>query len=421
MSRIVIVSHSHPKITVGGGEIAAHRQFERLRAHGHDAHFVGMTIDPDVSQRLFGERQRLLTFGPNDHCVRGGGMDSFVMEQNDLKDEDWLLTYLLSLEADVYHFHHFWNVGAATIRRLRAARPDARLICTLHEFTAICAHFGQMVKTGTRELCFDANEIDCSGCFPDRAAFDFTVRFRRMHSLLAQFDCLLSPSEFLRDRFIRWGVAPERIHVIENGIDLPTIDELDPDDVLALKSRRFAFFGNATPTKGLDVLVAAAELVMSRLEDEAPGIDVYGCTRERFAELMPERDVPANMRFHGRYRPQDACKLMEKFGWLVIPSTWWENSPVIIQEARSVKTPMIYSDLGGLAEKAGPYGFGFPVGDHFSLAELIVRLNGDVETLRSVKQKITNPLTVDGFLEQWSAVTGIPLNTGELQAVPAAG
>ena len=161
MSRIVIVSHSHPNLRYGGGEVAAYRQFQHLLTLGEDVFFVGSTIGPEDSARFFGPSQQVISFGPRDFCLRGRGMDGFVMEQAEIRDEDWIFEFLLALRGDVYHFHHFWNIGAGTIRRLRAALPDAKFICTLHELTAICANHGQMVKR-SGELCYVASEVEAA-------------------------------------------------------------------------------------------------------------------------------------------------------------------------------------------------------------------------------------------------------------------
>jgi glycosyltransferase involved in cell wall biosynthesis len=45
---------------------------------------------------------------------------------------------------------------------------------------------------------------------------------------------------------------------------------------------------------------------------------------------------------------------MQGSDWIVIPSIWWENSPIVIQEARLAGRPIIYSDIGGMSEKADP-------------------------------------------------------------------
>jgi glycosyltransferase involved in cell wall biosynthesis len=54
----------------------------------------------------------------------------------------------------------------------------------------------------------------------------------------------------------------------------------------------------------------------------------------------------------------------------VIPSIWWENSPLVIQEAFFHRRPIICSDIGGMAEKVtdGVNGIQFRRGNAHSLA-----------------------------------------------------
>ena len=56
---------------------------------------------------------------------------------------------------------------------------------------------------------------------------------------------------------------------------------------------------------------------------------------------------------------------------MIVPSTWWENSPVVIQEAFHHGRPIIASDIGGMAEKVrhGIDGLHFHAGSAESLAE----------------------------------------------------
>ena len=57
------------------------------------------------------------------------------------------------------------------------------------------------------------------------------------------------------------------------------------------------------------------------------------------------------VRFMGPYRSQELPRLMREVDWVIVPSTWWENSPVVIQEAFFHGRPIITSDIGGMAEK----------------------------------------------------------------------
>ncbi|MFN4060809.1 MAG: glycosyltransferase [Paracoccus hibiscisoli] len=406
MTRIVIVSHSHPALRYGGGEVAAHRQFQHLLAQGHDVYFVGSTIGPEDGARFFGPGQRVLGFSDRDFCMRGMGMDSFSMEHPRVEDEDWTLDFLSALQGDVYHFHHFWNIGAGTIRRLRGRFPQAQMICTLHEMTAICANHGQMVKT-SGELCHAASDVACAACLR-RSPVDFALRRARMAEMLDLFDVLLSPSQFLADRFLDWGIAPGRIAVIENGLDHAAPPPTATPATLQARSRRFAFFGQATPTKGLDVLVRAAEEIEAQADPlSAPiTLEVYGVTAETFAALWPGLSPPAWMQFKGRYRPQDCVSIMARFGWIIIPSVWWENSPVVIQEARAAGTPMIASDIGGMAEKTAGWGIQFPVGDAPALAAAMLSVHDRPDILADHIALIQPPLDLAGFDREWRRACG---------------
>lgn len=401
MSRIVIVSHSHPNLRYGGGEVAAYRQFQHLLSLGEDAHFVGSSIGPEDSDKFFGRSQQVIAFGPRDYCLQGRGMDGFQMEHARIADEDWLVEFLLSFGADIYHFHHFWNIGAGTIRRLRAALPEARFLCTLHEMTAICANHGQMVKR-SGELCHAASEVACAACL-QRPPADFVLRRARMQEMLGVFDQLLSPSEFLRDRFEDWGIAPGRIAVIENGLDHAADPLPETEDELLRKSGRFAFFGQATPTKGLDVLIRAAALIEAQGHDsdQPLAIEIHGLDEASFRRMWPDLKVPECVRFCGRYRPQDGVQIMRGYGWIIIPSVWWENSPVVIQEARAAGTPMIASDIGGMAEKTAGWGIPFRTADATALAAAILSVHGDAQALAEHKARITPPLDLAGFHQEW--------------------
>ena len=41
---------------------------------------------------------------------------------------------------------------------------------------------------------------------------------------------------------------------------------------------------------------------------------------------------------------------MAEVDWVVVPSIWWENAPLVIQEAFRHRRPVICGDIGGMAE-----------------------------------------------------------------------
>ena len=77
------------------------------------------------------------------------------------------------------------------------------------------------------------------------------------------------------------------------------------------------------------------------------------------------------LRFMGSYKSADLPALMREVDWTIVPSTWWENAPVVIQESFFHRRPIITSDIGGMAEKVrdGIDGLHFRAGNAESLAE----------------------------------------------------
>jgi len=90
-------------------------------------------------------------------------------------------------------------------------------------------------------------------------------------------------------------------------------------------------------------------------------------------------DTRDRVTYAGPYEPHEVGALMAAVDWVVVPSVWWENSPLVIQEAFAQGRPVICSGIGGMAEKVADEvsGLHFRTGDPDSLAETIGRAVGD--------------------------------------------
>jgi glycosyltransferase involved in cell wall biosynthesis len=170
--------------------------------------------------------------------------------------------------------------------------------------------------------------------------------------------------------------------VIENLIAPATIESLSEparrpgqDQLL-----RVGFFGNISRLKGIDVLLEAArQLEQAKVEEIV--IEIHGEYRlqpPEFQEAFLARlaEAGSNVQHIGPYDETRVDHLMQQVDVVVVPSVWWENSPVVIQEARRNNRPIICSDIGGMAEKVrdGIDGWHFPVGNARALALLLREL-----------------------------------------------
>ena len=87
----------------------------------------------------------------------GGHFDWFRFANGDARFPGELEALLEELRPDIVHLHHYVNYGVEMLLTIRRTLPEARIVVTLHEYLAICNHFGQMVKRGHFSLCDQAS------------------------------------------------------------------------------------------------------------------------------------------------------------------------------------------------------------------------------------------------------------------------
>lgn len=352
--RILVMAHAHPDFSLGGGEIAAYNLFKAYREdiHVQDAWFLaradrGRGVTGQISLRR--PNEYLWEQAVHDwHRMKALHQESVVTGFADL---------IRALKPTVVHTHHYAHLGLEYLRVIKQVDPTIQILMTLHEYMAICRNQGQMIKTGSFRLCSRSSPDDCSRCFPENTPEDFWLR---KHYFMSHFDLVdqfVSPSEFLRQRYIDWGLDPKKITVIENG----QADEapLPPRPLADGETRnRFGFFGQITPYKGLDVVLEALTL-MKEEDSEKTVLEVHGANLElqpedyrqkveRLRAPLMERGV---VQWVGPYQPHELRNRMASVDWVVVPSIWWENSPMVIQEAFVCGRPLVVSDIGGMKEK----------------------------------------------------------------------
>jgi glycosyltransferase involved in cell wall biosynthesis len=283
-------------------------------------------------------------------------------------------------------------LGYDMVRETRNVLPDVPIVYTLHEFLPICHHSGQMIRTETLELCDHASPRRCNQCFPKIPAETFFLRERYIKAALQPVDRFIAPSKQLRQRYIEWGIPEDQI-IFEDYGRLPVTPVADPPD--AGRRKRIAFFGQVTRFKGVDVLLEAMKILAQR-EVEVELL-LYGANlkfqapafQAKIQELLEQTE--SNVRFRGSYDHSQLPALTAGVDWVVVPSVWWENSPLVIQEALMYGRPIITSDIGGMAEKVrdGVEGLHFTVRDPYSLAETIKRAVSSPELWDSMRAAIT--------------------------------
>lgn len=423
--KVLYICHNHPSVRPGGAEAYALELYYGIREHGEFEPIFLAKGGPPLS--LNGQPHSGTLLAP----VNGDRNQYFLFTDGYKYDWFWgtmpgkefytkhMREFLIAFRPSIVHFQHTLHLGYDMIREIRNSLPDVPIVYTLHEYLPICHRQGQMVRTvNDEELCNQESPRRCHECFPDISAQSFFMRKRFIQSHFSLVDLFVAPSHFLRQRFIEWGIPPDKIRFEEYGRQLvPPLPDGGPEG----GRNRFGYFGQLTPFKGAHVLLNAMKLLAAERRTER-GVKPGGSSLntdpdpERNRETEPHLWVHGanldiqhgtfqneirslleatkqNVTLVGRYSHSSLPQLMANIDWVVVPSIWWENSPLVIQEAFAHGKPVICGDIGGMAEKVsdGVNGLHFRAGDAIRLAKLIRKAANTPGLWDALRKEIPGP------------------------------
>jgi glycosyltransferase involved in cell wall biosynthesis len=164
--------------------------------------------------------------------------------------------------------------------------------------------------------------------------------YLRIEAVLARFGFVVAPSRAMARFLADHGLPAERIHVVQNGIDVgargkPRSAGTDRPLVLGTAA-------SLEYQKGIDVLLAAVALLEGR-----PRIEIFGdgSRRGRLEDQAAALGVEA--RFAGHV--EDLRQRIRELDIFVLPSRA-ENFPVAALEAMAAALPVVATRVGGVPE-----------------------------------------------------------------------
>jgi glycosyltransferase involved in cell wall biosynthesis len=380
--KVLYFVHNHPAVRPGGAEAYAYELYRAMRDSDEFDPVLVARIGPHAEPTAIlrpGTHFSRVNEDPNQYFIYTDAEHGFDWFHGTYRDKFLytvqLKNLLRSIRPDVVHFQHTHFVGYDLVTLTRRLLPDVPIVYTLHEYIPICHRDGQLVRTKGGELCMGASPRRCHECFPEWSPEQFFLRERLIKNHLAHVDLFLAPSNFLLERYVDWGIPRDRIAFEDYG-RLPETPA--PATETDRPRNRLGFFGQVSPYKGLDVLLNAMQILRDTAPDvhlwlHGANIDVlHADVRESFLAQLEQNS--ANVTFTGSYDHAAVPHLMSEIDWVVVPSRWWENSPLVIQEAFMHGRPVICSDIGGMAEKVTHQvnGLHFNVGSPAALAETIL-------------------------------------------------
>ena len=410
--KVLIVSHGHPSFSIGGAEVASYNLHLGLNevpdCESHYLARVGPPVAPHHGTPFLSLRQ-----GEREALYFANDYDYFRLSNRDLDSMSrHFVRFVRDVAPDVLHFHHILGFGIESLYAVRRALPDVPIVVTLHEYLSICNNHGQMVKTRTAALCHKASPADCAMCFPDISAGQFMKRELFLKAFYRHVDMFVSPSRFLIERYVDWGLPRDRMTFLENGLQVSEIAPPRPLSGDRARRSHFGYFGQLNPFKGIKVLIeAVARLPQHEWGDDSL-LHVFGGNLEVQPEAFQRElrrlvaSAGRRVRFFGSYKSTELPRLMRDIDWVVVPSTWWENSPVVIQESFLHGRPLITSDIGGMAEKVrhNVNGLHFRAGSAESLVDRMVEALRNRDVWDRLRARIPQPIGHIAAAEQHFAL-----------------
>ncbi len=423
--KVLYVVHGFPPDTWAGTEVYTLNLAREIKSRGHEV--VILARSPASKSVADG--------GPAEFSVREDMFEDLRVlritnraQPRNLKESYWdvradaaFRRVIAQERPDVVHFQHLIHLSASLVEVAR--EEGLPTLLTLHDYWALCARVQLIRPDGVR--CEENQGAGCFLCVKNvhfdripaakvagnvlgpvaelaaelvgRGEYkDMMDRHEVLPAAFASADLRVSPSRFLRKKFVDTAdFDPHTLVFSANGMrtDHVTVADKRPDP----KGRvRFGFVGTLVWYKGGEVMLKA----MRRLA----GVN---CVLNVFGDFKPETDqhhaalrdlAGPNVAFRGRFDNAKLAEVYAEIDVLIVPSVWFENAPITIHEAHLLRTPVVASDIGGMAEfvRDGVDGLHFGAGDDADLAaklrrfvdepELAERLSRDFPHIKSIHE-----------------------------------
>lgn len=355
-------------------------------------------------------------------------------EYNNLFFAHWFRGYLRNFRPDITHFFHLGLLSASAIDVCQELSVPMAMTPT--DFWLICPN--NQLRLPDNSLC-KGPDRDSVNCMKHAVSNNQSPRvakiFNRLpHSAVAfmiwginrgafsgswfspMVRALDQRAGFLRERMNRLDrvIVPTRLMealLVANGLNedkvvfsrfgiRPLPREAHCSN--AEGKLRIGFIGGLSEHKGAHLLIAAVRRLSTLVALE---LRIYGRTDlnpaylERLQKLS---DGDQRIRFCGTFPNDSIGKILAELDVLVVPSIWYENTPLVIYSAQASGCPVVASNLGGMAEvvEHEKNGLLFEAGNIADLSATIERLAGDRQLLNHLAENALKPKSISDYVSE---------------------
>jgi glycosyltransferase involved in cell wall biosynthesis/MoaA/NifB/PqqE/SkfB family radical SAM enzyme len=363
--RIVKVIHGYPMRYNAGSEVYSQTLCHGLAARGHEVHVF--TREEDSFAEEFALRREPDRDDPRVQLHLVNVARSRDRYRHDGVDRRFA-ALLDQVQPHVVHIGHLNHLSTSLVGE--ANRRGIPVLYTLHDYWVMCprGQLMQMSPADPRDLwavCDGQDDRKCAErCYSryfsgadgeqdeDLAYWTGWVRRRMQHirDVVDQIDLFVAPARFLLARYRDdFGLAEAKLRYLDYGFDRA---RLTGRARVAGEPFTFGYIGTHIPAKGIHHLIDA----FGRLRGDAR-LRIWGRPRGQDTDALRALGAAlpggagARIEWTREYRNQEIVRdVFDHVDAIVVPSIWYENSPLVIHEAQQARVPVITADVGGMAE-----------------------------------------------------------------------
>lgn len=263
---------------------------------------------------------------------------------------------LKEVQPNIIHIHDFIVFSPALYKALvkYKNKHDCKIIMTHHTYNRLCTNDAlyNYSKNQVCEKCigkFDATIIsDCCAGNKISSIGKYIQKKIFTHYWDNLMNADISPSEFLMNKLISNGKTNNG-KVVYN----PCIESIE-NVTLEDRDNSIVFFGRVSKEKNI---VEFAKMFL-KVNSELKLIVIGRGNCE--VELLEVTKASDKIEFICDFLDTESLyKIIKKSRYFILPSVWYENSPVSIVEAINVGLIPIVSNIGGMQELIDYFGVGY--------------------------------------------------------------
>ncbi len=268
---------------------------------------------------------------------------------------------------DIIHVGHLNHLSISLLEQVHKSVP---IIYTLHDYWLMCprGQFIQRLPVNAQDLwavCDGQDNLKCAlrcyGGYFSGSADDYQgdlsywaswvkSRMSYVKEVLGRVDYFIAPAKYLLNKFQDdFGLDKNKLIYLDYGFDLKRLQNRKR---VANESFTFGYIGTHIPAKGIQLLIKAFGKLNGDVRLRIWGRDRGENTKalKTIAASLSE-GVVQNIEWLPEYTNQNIVSdVFDHVDVIVVPSIWYENSPLVIHEALQVGVPVITADIGGMSE-----------------------------------------------------------------------